>query len=69
MTDNVNVDEVSVISSAPQQENLNYFLPVDFDNLVQIRDAVTSSACQGTEEEIYFIIYVTSEVLRLIFQP
>ena len=56
--DNVNVDEVSVISSATHQENVNYFLSEDFDNLGQIRDAVTSSTCQGTEEENYFIIYV-----------
>ena len=71
VTSVVNVAEIRLISSAPQQENETYWLLSDFQSFDQIFQSTEQSICDGefVETAITCDVYVHSStlIIRMLF--
>ena len=48
ITDDINLNEVQMMSSAPQLENINYFLSRNFEDLPVVVDTLVDQTCTNT---------------------
>ncbi len=65
ITDLVNLDEVRLMSSLPQEENKNWFRIESFQVLNSVSMAVRDAACVNIKGKYIFIHYIAQNTIHL----